>query len=106
MSPADLGNTSAVLDERKDDRDRPSETVGSSFGPLLPLLDVRPDWTDDLNPFSPALEGIRNGLRQPSHVLDELREDLDESSQRREEFREELEESSQCLEESSQRLKE
>jgi len=76
MSPADLGNTSAVLDESKDDVDRAEETVGPSFGPLLVLLDVRPEWTDDLNPFSPVLEGFRNCVPQSSPVLDRLQEDV------------------------------
>jgi hypothetical protein len=79
-SPADLGQTSAVLDERKDDLDPIKETVGSSFGRLLPLLDVRLASADDLNLFSPVLEGLRDGLSQPSPVLDELREDVEESS--------------------------
>jgi hypothetical protein len=80
MSPADLGNTSAVLDERKDDVDRAEGTVGSSFDPLVRLLDVRLASTDDVNRCADVLEGLRDGLPRPSPVLDELRQDVDESS--------------------------
>jgi hypothetical protein len=69
-----------VLDERKDDVDASKETVGSSFGPLLPLLDGALASTDDVNLFADVLEGLRDGLSQPSPVLDELREDVEESS--------------------------
>jgi hypothetical protein len=60
--PADLGDTSAVLEERKDDIDQPRRIVGSSLGLLVVLRDVRPVSTDDVNPFSPALEGLRDRL--------------------------------------------
>jgi hypothetical protein len=80
--------------------------VGSSFAPLLLLLDVRLAKADVLESFPPVLEGLRDGLPPPSPVLDELREEREESSQRREGFPEEREESSERLEKSSQRLKE
>jgi hypothetical protein len=80
LSPADLGHTLAVVDERTDDVDQTKETVGSSYGYLLPLLDVRQASTDAVNVFSPVRDGLRDGLRLSSPVLDELREDLEESS--------------------------
>jgi len=87
------------LDERKDDLEQIKETLGSSFGLLLLLLDVRPPSTDDLKLFSPVLEGLRDDVPQSSPVLDPLREDLEESSHR-------LNESSQYVKESSHHLKE
>jgi hypothetical protein len=91
-SPADIGDTSAVLEERKDDVDRPRETVGSSFGLLVVLRDVRPVSTDDVNPFSPSLQGLRDRLSRPRPLLDELREDRDESSHYGKRFRDDVEE--------------
>jgi hypothetical protein len=80
MSPADLGNTSAVLDERKDDVDRAEGTVGSSFDPLVRLLDVRRVSTDDVNLFADVLDELRDRLPQSSPVLDRLREDVEKFS--------------------------
>jgi hypothetical protein len=69
-----------LVDERRDDLDPTKETVGSSSGPVLLLPDVRIASADDLNLFSPALEGLVDRPRQPPHVLDGLREDVEESS--------------------------
>jgi hypothetical protein len=69
-----------ALDERKHDVDRIKETVGSSLARLVPLLDVHPPSSDDVSPFSPVLEGLRDGVRQPSPVRGELRDNLEESS--------------------------
>jgi hypothetical protein len=84
LSPSDARapdvQTSAVLDERNDDVEPTKETVGLSFGPLLPLLDVRSTSTDDLNLFAAVLESLRHDLPQPSPVRGELRDDLEESS--------------------------
>jgi hypothetical protein len=62
MSPADLGDTSPVLDKRKDDVDRTTGTVGSSFDPRLGLLDVRCVSRDDVNLFVDVLDGLRDLL--------------------------------------------
>ncbi len=51
----DLGRTSAVLAMTRADLDQAKGTVGSSVGPLLPLLAVRLASADDLNVFSPVL---------------------------------------------------
>jgi len=56
-----------------------------SAKPRLPLLDVRPDWTDDKSPSSPVLDGLRDGLPQPSPAGGERREDREESSNDRKE---------------------
>ena len=54
--------------------------MGSSFAPVVRLLDARLASTDDVNLFSDVLDGLRHGTSQPSAVLDELREDVEESS--------------------------
>jgi hypothetical protein len=77
----------------KADLDQAKETVGSSVGPLLPLLDVRLASAHDLHAFSPVLEDLRDALPQPSAVLDGLREDLEDSPRRPPEFRERRDES-------------
>jgi NAD(P)-dependent dehydrogenase (short-subunit alcohol dehydrogenase family) len=74
------GDTSVVLAERKPDVERRRETVGSSFGLLVVLLDVGFVWTDDVNPVSPALQGLRDRLSRLTPSAHELREDRDESS--------------------------
>ncbi len=73
---ADLGHSSPVLDERKADRDRFTETVGSSSGPLLLLLDVRLVSSDDRNPLSPVRGELRNLLGRPRPDGGKLRDDL------------------------------
>jgi len=49
---------------------------------VVGLLDVRLASTDDVNVFANVLDGLRDGLPQPSPVLDQLREDVEESSDR------------------------
>ena len=104
-SPADLGQTSAVLDVRKDDLDQTKGTAGSFFGPLVHLLDVRRAKADDKNLFADLLEVLPDGLPPLSTVLAERREDLEESAHDVKKFRDDLKESSQDLKESSQDLK-
>ncbi len=70
---------------RRDDLDQAKGKVGSSVGPLLPLLDVRLASADDLNVFSPVLEDLRDAPRDSSPGLEGLREDLEDSSPRPEE---------------------
>jgi hypothetical protein len=105
-SPPDLGHPSSLLDERKDDGDRAKGTVGSSSDPLVHLLDVRRVSTDDLDLFSPALAGLRDGLSRPCPLLDELREDRDESSHYRKKYRDDVEDASHYLKDSLHYLKE
>jgi hypothetical protein len=81
-------------------------TVGSSSDPLVPLLDVRRVSTDDLDLFSPALAGLRDGLSRPCPLLDELREDRDESSHYRKKYRDDVEDASHYLKDSLHYLKE
>jgi hypothetical protein len=102
----DLGDTSAVLAERKPDVDRPRQTVGSSFALLIVLLDVRFVSTDDVNPVSPALQGLRDRLSRRTPLLEELREGRDESSQYGNKFRDDVEDCSHYLKESLHYLKE
>jgi hypothetical protein len=123
-SAADLGDTSAVLEERKDDVDGPRETVGSSFGPVVLLLDVRRVSTDDVNLFADVLDDLRDRPPQSSPVLDQLREDVgrfsdhvkklradvkelrdpvNELRDHVKELRDDVEKSSHCVKESSQR---
>ena len=71
--PADLGHSSSVLDERKADRDRFTETVGSSSGPVLLLLDVRLASADDLDLLSAVRSELRNLLGRFPPVLGEFR---------------------------------
>ncbi len=66
----------------RDDLDQAKGTLGSSVGPLLLLLAVCLVSADDLNVFSPALEGLRDAPRDPSAGLEGLREDLEDSSPR------------------------
>ena len=77
-SPADLGDTSA---------------------------DVRPVPTDDVNPFSPVLQGLGDRLSRPGPLLDELREDRDESSHCGKQFRDDVEDVSHYLNDSLHYLK-
>jgi len=81
-SPADLGRASPLLTMRRADVDQAKGTVGSSVGPLLPLLAVRLASADDLNMLSPVLAGLREALPECSPALDGLREDLEDSSPR------------------------
>ena len=87
------------------DVDRPRETVGSSFGLMVVLLDVRFASTDDVHPFSPALQGLRDRLSRRTPLLEELREDRDESSHYGNKFRDDVEDSSHYLKDSLHYLK-
>jgi hypothetical protein len=98
--PCGPRETLAVLDERKDDVDRPKETVTLSFGSLLPLPDVRSTSTDDVNLFSAVLEVLRDDLPQSSPVLEELRDDVEKSSHDVKESRDDREQSRDDVEES------
>jgi hypothetical protein len=79
--------------------------VGSSFGLLLVLRDVRPVSTDDVNRFSPPLQGLRDRLSRPGPLLDELREDRDESSHYGENFRDDVDDVTHYLNDSLHYLK-
>ena len=54
--------------------------MGSSFGPLLILRDVRRAPADVVNLFSPVRGDLRDDLLAPPPDLDGLRDDLEESS--------------------------
>ena len=58
--------------------------MGSSFGPSLPLLDVRLVATDDLNLFSPVLERLRDRLPWSSHRMKKSPDETEELSHRAE----------------------
>jgi hypothetical protein len=77
-SPADLGDTSA---------------------------DVRPVPTDDVNPFSPALQGLRDRMSRPGPLVDELREYRDDASHDGKKFRDEVEDVFHYLNDSLHYLK-
>jgi hypothetical protein len=79
--------------------------VGSFFGCLLVLLDVRRDWTDYLNPFSHALKGFRDRLSRSCPLRDELREESEESPDCRKNFDDDVKESLHYLKESVHYLK-
>jgi hypothetical protein len=79
--------------------------VGSSFGLLIVLCDVRPVSPDDGNPFSPALQGLRDRLSRPRPLRGELREDRDESSHYGKKFRDDVEDFSHYLNDSLHYLK-
>jgi hypothetical protein len=79
--------------------------VGSSFGLLVVLLDVRFVSTDDVNPLSPARQGLRDRVSRRTPILDELRDDRDESSHYGNEFRDAAEDGSHYLKDSLHYLK-
>jgi hypothetical protein len=54
----------------KDDVDRANGTVGSSFGPVVLLRDVRRVSTDDVNLFADVLDDLRDRPPQSSPALD------------------------------------
>jgi hypothetical protein len=64
------------------------------------LRDVRPASTDDVNPFSPALQGLRDRLSRPGPLLDDLREDRDEPSHHGKKVRDDVEDFSHYLNDS------
>jgi hypothetical protein len=80
--------------------------VGSSFDPLLLLLDVRPAKVDDLDLSSPALAGLRDRLSRSCPLLDEPRDDREESPYCRKRLGDDVEESLHYLKESLHYLKE
>ena len=80
--------------------------MGSSFGLLVVLCDVRPASTDDVDPFPPALQGLRDRLSRPRPLRGDLREDRDESSDYGKNIRDDVEDISHYLKESLHYLKE
>ena len=102
----DLGDSSALLDESKDDLDEANGIVGSSFRPLVRVLDVRRVSTDDVNLFPDVLDGLRDRLPQSSPVLDQLREDVEKFSDHAKELRDDVKQSRDDVKESSHDVKE
>jgi hypothetical protein len=90
---------------RQADVDRAEGTVGSSFGPLVGVLDVCRAKGDELTRFADVLEVLPDALPLPPAVLGALRPDLDESLHDVNEWRENLDDSSQDLKDSSPDLR-
>jgi hypothetical protein len=79
--------------------------VGSCFDLVVAPRDVRAVSRDDVDPFSPALQGLRDRLSRPGPLLDELREDRDESSHHGKKFRDDVEDFSHYLNDTLHYLK-